>query len=318
MKILLLQTHALHLGYLGCYGNEWVATPNIDRLATEGVVFDQHFAQSPAEHAGEEMARALKISLNAEEPLRQIDADAIHIRKAVKEKDHKFLWANLSSLAPPWSIPEDFRDLYLDEEADSEVWLNPPIGPLEDPLDLERLQNTYAAVVTHFDYQIGQLRAQLQDTWDNIAIVLTATCGLALGEHGIVGPFRAWMHEEVWHIPFIIRLPRAADAGRRVGALTQPGDAFWPLIRGEAKRIREFAYGRLRIGASEEWALRTPDWALLLPIEVPAGDPSRELQLYVKPDDRWEVNDVRQHYLELAESFEQTLREGIKRSEPEA
>lgn len=32
---------------LGCYGNEWVTTPNIDRLAREGVVFDLAFSQSP-------------------------------------------------------------------------------------------------------------------------------------------------------------------------------------------------------------------------------------------------------------------------------
>jgi hypothetical protein len=31
-------------------------------------------------------------------------------------------------------------------------------------------------------------------------------------------------------------------------------------------------------------------------------------QLYVKPDDRWEVNDVRQHHLEVAEHLEDVLR----------
>ena len=31
-------------------------------------------------------------------------------------------------------------------------------------------------------------------------------------------------------------------------------------------------------------------------------------ELFVKPDDRWEVNDVVQHHLELAEGLERTLR----------
>ena len=33
---------------LGCYGNEWIETPHFDRLASQGVVFDRHFA----EHVG--------------------------------------------------------------------------------------------------------------------------------------------------------------------------------------------------------------------------------------------------------------------------
>ena len=44
MKIVVLEASALHLGFLGCYGNDWVATPNLDRLAAEGVVFDRHYA----------------------------------------------------------------------------------------------------------------------------------------------------------------------------------------------------------------------------------------------------------------------------------
>src|SRR5947209_6725045 len=44
MKALVLELADLHLGYLGCYGNEWVATPALDRFAAQGVVFDQHFA----------------------------------------------------------------------------------------------------------------------------------------------------------------------------------------------------------------------------------------------------------------------------------
>ena len=47
MKILLLDVPGLHLGYLGCYGNDWVATPHLDRLASESIVFDRHFAAGP-------------------------------------------------------------------------------------------------------------------------------------------------------------------------------------------------------------------------------------------------------------------------------
>ena len=84
-----------------------------------------------------------------------------------------------------------------------------------------------------------------------------------------------------------------------------------PLLRGETESIRTHACSQLKIGDSCEWALRTPHWALLLPISASsAGLPAAEL--YVKPDDRWEVNNVRQHHLELAERLEQTLRSFVE------
>ncbi len=37
---------------LGCYGNEWIETPHFDRLASQGVVFDRHFAEHVGISAG--------------------------------------------------------------------------------------------------------------------------------------------------------------------------------------------------------------------------------------------------------------------------
>src|SRR5262245_10609909 len=37
----------LHAGYLGAYGNTWLATPHWDRLACEAVVFDSAFVDTP-------------------------------------------------------------------------------------------------------------------------------------------------------------------------------------------------------------------------------------------------------------------------------
>src|SRR5947209_845806 len=47
MKALVIVANGLHLGYLGCYGNDWISTPALDRLASEGIVFDQHYADHP-------------------------------------------------------------------------------------------------------------------------------------------------------------------------------------------------------------------------------------------------------------------------------
>src|SRR5436190_14689039 len=36
----------LHLGYVGCYGNDWIETPHLDRLATSAVIFDRHCCEN--------------------------------------------------------------------------------------------------------------------------------------------------------------------------------------------------------------------------------------------------------------------------------
>jgi len=45
MNLIVLSTDTLRADYLGCYGNAEVRTPNIDRLAAEGVLFENAFAE---------------------------------------------------------------------------------------------------------------------------------------------------------------------------------------------------------------------------------------------------------------------------------
>src|SRR5260221_13471938 len=46
MNVIIIACNGLHLGFLGPYGNPWIETPNLDRLATEGIVFDYHFPEN--------------------------------------------------------------------------------------------------------------------------------------------------------------------------------------------------------------------------------------------------------------------------------
>jgi hypothetical protein len=250
------------------------------------------------------------------------------------------LWIDGPDLAPPWKLPDDLRDVYFDEEeTDAEPWLDPPcdvVGELSTD-ELLELHNTYAAVVTWFDAQLGVIMEGLRaaGALDEMLLCLIASAGLPLGEHGVIGPARAWLHEEFVHVPLVIRFPQRQLAGLRVGALTQSADLARTIgdfaspacgaskgsealacAAGWSGAARPYACSHLQIGDSAEWALRTPEWAFLLPIRVPDGDATRDPQLYAKPEDRWEVNDVRQHHLELADEFEQILRKLMQESEP--
>ena len=47
MNAICLVIDRLHAGYLGCYGNSWVVTPEFNRLAAESFLFDQAIIDAP-------------------------------------------------------------------------------------------------------------------------------------------------------------------------------------------------------------------------------------------------------------------------------
>ena len=47
MNAICLVIDRLHAGYLGAWGNTWIETPWLDRLAAESLVFDQMLVDTP-------------------------------------------------------------------------------------------------------------------------------------------------------------------------------------------------------------------------------------------------------------------------------
>jgi arylsulfatase A-like enzyme len=52
MQAVILSFDSLTANSLGCYGNDWIETPNWDRLAACGVVFNRYFADTTGQIAG--------------------------------------------------------------------------------------------------------------------------------------------------------------------------------------------------------------------------------------------------------------------------
>jgi arylsulfatase A-like enzyme len=282
-------------------------------------------------------------------PLERTLIAATEALERLVERDGWLLWLDLATPLPPWDAPEAFQAPYFRDEApeeetdededeeDEEIAEEeePPLTPLTHPvtgeIDAEddllylRMQSSYAAAVSYLDAGVGQLLEALRagGLLDEVAVVFTSDQGQAIGERGVVGDVRPWPHEEIVHVPLIVRLPQAEQAGRRLESLTQHvdlaptlahllgtplpathGNSLLPLLRGETDLLRPYAVAGREVGGAIEWVLRTPEWAFLLP-----GDGSpRTPQLYVKPDDRWEVNNVLHHHDELAAGLERTLR----------
>jgi arylsulfatase A-like enzyme len=329
MNVLVLQVPALQLGFLGAYGNAWIATPNIDRLAATGVVFDNHFAdaldypsywtgqmkdQSPVLASAFEEAGVPFIRIAPAASLGAAWKSAIQACRRLAGQSRWLCWVDLPSLHPPWPLA-------VPDEAFTPL-VDPALGPfdLSDEDFWDRLRLTYAEVVMELDEGIGTLWKAIDKLGlaDDLTIIMTAQRGLALGEHGIIGDYFPWLHDEVVHIPLIIRQCAERDAGRRIGALTQSvdvaatlfdlfqmppprmdGSSWLPILASQATAIREYALSRWTLAGVCETSIRTLDWALLGAGEANARD-ARQLHLFAKPEDRWEVNNVIQHHQELA------------------
>lgn len=393
MSAIVFAINGCPAAWLGAYGNDWVGTPHLDRLAAEGVTFDRHVSERPAERqphssASFGCARTLLVRANHTDtdapdwyyaafgevfdarpnpddhsPLDALVRALPALLDRLAGEPNFLLWIETDRLLPPWDVQQDVFEAYLEDAADEDKYADdereaeerdededepapepepqptervaplddPPTGPF-DRADLDAwdwLHCTFASVVTKLDAELGamfeMLRARGFDkaaTW-----VVTSSYGQALGEHGIVGPHRPWLYAELVHVPLIVRLPNAEQAGRRVTGFTQPPDLaptlrallglphegdghnLLPLMRGEAESARACAVSECKMNGTGERAIRTHEWALL----VPEGDDSRKPQLFSKPDDRHEVNDLYARNVERADELDAQLRRVLGR-----
>jgi hypothetical protein len=231
------------------------------------------------------------------------------------------LWVEIDALLPPWqpsaeAVAEMF-EVFDDEEEAVDPWTDPLPERIavDDDGTFDRLQRTFAAAVATLDASLDKLLIDCAKRgWgDDATWVLTAGRGFPLGEHGPVGFAAADLHEELVHLPLMVRRPNGEQAGMRVGSFTQPAD-LGALLRGSfglpggcsEPAARERAISGIRCGERTLWGVRSPGWYMML-----ADQSTSEPRLFVKPDDRWEVNDVRLRHQDLAEEMEREFRELI-------
>jgi arylsulfatase A-like enzyme len=255
------------------------------------------------------------------------------------------VWVEIDALHPPWTVPEELvAEFFPEDDDDGETEQNgatptePWTGGVPERIDaaddarFRCVQRTYAAAVTSLDDALGRLwKDCAKNGWADEAFwLLTSDAGFPLGEHGAVGPARAGLHEELIHLPLVMRWPGGEHAGLRVRELTQPpdvaatlrelyglptvdsggtraGHSLLPLARDAGGPVRSHA---VCIGEREgvrSWGVRTLDGYLLA-----TDGPESVRRLYVKPDDRWEFNDVAKHHPDTVAQLEQLYREATK------
>lgn len=295
-RALLVVLRGLGVAHLGCYGNEWLSTRSLDRLACRGVVFDQHYAADDWRACIPPPNGAVVSHVQVPRPerdvaeLRPLRHEVYRACETVPSDRPSLIVVETDSLLPPWDPPADLSHYYFGDYSDDPE-ADPPLSPWVDPLPtacddetIERLQNTFAAQLTAVDISLTKLFAgcRRRGFGAKALTVVTSDHALSLAEPSVEAEF---------HLPLIVRLPGNELSGLRMSALTRPGDvgdliggylqgvdsATIRLIRGIVPSLHD----HLPIAGK---AIRTADY-----LYVRDGDADH---LYIKPDDRWEKNDL--------------------------
>lgn len=232
-----------------------------------------------------------------------------------------FLWCHLGGLGTIWDAPMDYRTAYS-SPGDPEPYLDTivPRRQLQadyDPDELFGIVQAYSGQVSLLDACLAGLLGMLDDCplGDDTALVVLGARGFPLGEHLHVGLDTLPLYAELVQTSALLRLPDRCGAAARSPELVQPADlsatllelvgvpaaglggpmSLLPIIRGEADAARECV---VLAGGDAELGLRTPAW-YFRQTEPP--------ELFVKPDDRWEANNVASRCVEVVEQVDAAL-----------
>lgn len=225
------------------------------------------------------------------------------------------LWLHAQGMASPWDAPLEFRNSLVEEDdplPPTTAEIPDLMLPAEfDPDELLGIIHAYTGQVMLLDRCIAALMEQLEESRlaQGALLVVLGARGFPLGEHLRVGAVDEPLYGETVHVPLMLRFPDGLGALARSPALVQPGDvaatigawlemdgafspkgggqSLLPLARREAEAARQYVCMKSTGG---QRAIRTPAWHLRT--SPGDGDEQERVELYVKPDDRWEVNEV--------------------------
>jgi len=258
MNAIVLTFDRLHIGFLGCYGNQWIETPHFDRLAAESVVFDQHFGEnfdeSAENHAwwtgcyqfprSREQQRSqplladvlraagvesqLLIEHPCEELLPMLSGFDEVIRVDgldgcdVDEIETPFarLTAEAERCLQAWAAAGDASRL---------LWLKSRGVPQTVEMigsGRRELQAVYARRVALLDRHLGELLAAIHrhvGNHEELLLIVTAGKGASLGERPDRPENRVRLWEEIVHTPLLVQVS-TAEMGNRRQALVQTVD----------------------------------------------------------------------------------------------
>lgn len=251
-RAIVLSLNQLSRRCLGCYGHEWIETPNLDRLASRSVVFDQCFA-SPASAPlfGDAISHLQRTGISVRRLCEAEAADAdggddvdqTSLARLMSQAERALvelsdgseaswlLWLESRGIGWPGVATAQFVELYADELDDVP----------QDLVSLREIEVAYAALLTQFDHLLGRLLATIERLFGDARplLVVMAEHGQAVGEAEMLSPFAnrpseslpntGSFRDELVHAPLLIAGAATDSLGSRRSELVTPADV-WPTL----------------------------------------------------------------------------------------
>lgn len=228
------------------------------------------------------------------------------------ETEDRLLWIHAAGWHGPWDAPLAIRESLLaeDELTPSAAVNLSTVLDSDDPDELLIARTAYAAQTAVLDECMEGFLAAVggEQLDEGPLLIFGGARGMALGEHGYCGPQARPCYSEFLHIPLLVCPSLAGLQLERDRGFRSPGDITatllqWFGVGGVEDRLdgegmittsdQAAAIGRgwnVCVGEGD-LALRTAAWMLRAGGYDEAGE-ARDVELYVKPDDRWEANEV--------------------------
>jgi len=208
------------------------------------------------------------------------------LEKNYKEKNI-FLWMDSFDPHEPWDPPSPFDKMYTDPNYKGPKLIHPKYGKVDwmSEEELSYVRGLYAGEVSFVDKWVGILLEKIKELGlhESSLIVLLSDHGHPHGDHGSIMKTPDNLYSELIRIPLLIRHPEGLYAGKRVDALlqmpdilptildimglgvetqTMHGKSFWPVVKGEKEKIRDWIVTGYH--ESLHRCVRDKEWSLIL------------------------------------------------------
>jgi arylsulfatase A-like enzyme len=221
-------------------------------------------------------------------------------------------WIHCPGLYAPWDAPYELRcSLVDDEDPAPPTLVKPPSFATQFDLDPDQqhgLTCAYGGQVILLDSLLDIFLDAIEPLLQHTLLIVSGIRGYPLGVHRVVGDAACPLYSELTHVPLLVRFPAEQIDGFRSQSLFQGGDLHATLaawlgaadsaspLNVDLARVNEhpgLSFRQIAVCQAErETAIRTSYWYARTRLSADPQDESTFCELFAKPDDRWDANDV--------------------------